>query len=851
MNLAWRKPLPLAVGAFLLTLAAGAHGQEFRALWVDAFHAGFRSSNEVTQLLADARAAHFNAVVVEVRKRGDAYYNSNFEPKGADVSPQTYDPLADLVARAHDTNNGPRVEVHAWIVTFPIWNNSNSNAAPANHPVRLHPDWLSQTDAGVIWSGDNYIFDPGHPGVQEYTFNVAMDIISRYDVDGLNFDYVRYFGNNWGYNPVAVARFNARFNRSGTPLKTDPDWLQWRRDQITSLVRKVYLSAIAVKPQVKISADTICFAPGVTSDAGWTNSANAYRSVLQDWRAWMAEGILDLNIPMAYFDQSGAYTADWTNWTAFIKDHRYNRHAIIGPGIYLNSLSNALLQMRHARGTTAGGNNADGVCGYSYAVPFDPAENPGRTRADFLNALTQPSAFDPNATPLFATRASPPVMPWKATPTRGHLRGFVRTAAHGAGLELAILSLTGPTNRTLTSDVTGFFGAVDLPPGDYTLTASWTDWPQQQTNLTVAAGAVVARDFELFPPAPTDLFNIAVTPGEKSAIVTWLSALPSTSRVEYGLTTNLGTLTRIVSQLMTHHSVLVAGLSPDTSYFFRVISTKGTNEWISEIRQFKTAGQIIIDNPNAAFNGSWTPGTGSLDKFGADYAYAGSTNGPANRWAYFTPTIATPGRYDVYVWYPQGANRSTNAPHTVVHQSGQLVVWINQTNGGGAWRLLATNLSFQTGTNGFVRITNNTGESNKVVMADAVRFVYRAGQDTPAPGTVPVWWANYYFSGNIDASLDQDGDLYPTWAEYIAGTDPTDPASHLSLAMDRTPDPQVGFAPWIPGRNYELEERLAPQIWEAKTNLPLSVQPDGRASLAISNATEASALFRLKVTLTP
>ena len=846
-----RCTLWLVIAGLTSALTASAQVQEFRALWVDAFHAGFRSSNEVTQLLTDARAANFNAVVVEVRKRGDAYYNSNYEPKAADVSPQSYDPLADLVARAHDTNNGPRIEVHAWIVTYPIWNNSNSNAAPANHPVLLHPDWLTQTDAGVIWSGDNYIFDPGHPGVQQHTFNVAMDLVTRYDVDGLNFDYVRYFGNNWGYNPVAVARFNATFNRTGTPLRTDPDWLQWRRDQITGLVRKVYLSAIAVKPQVKISADTICFAPGVTSDAGWTNSANAYRSVLQDWRAWMEEGILDLNIPMAYFAQAGAYTPDWTNWTAFIKDHRYNRHAIIGPGIYLNSLSNALLQMRHSRVVTAAGNRADGVCGYSYAVPFAPAENPGQTRADFLNALVQPSVFDPNPTPLFTNRVASPNLTWKTTPTRGHLKGFVRQTIDGAALEFASLMLAGPTNRTITTDVTGFFGSVDLPPGNYTLTASWPGLPTQQTNFTMAAGAVVTRDFELSPAPATDLFNIAVTPGENSAIVTWLSTIPSTSRVEYGPTTNLGTRTPIVSQLMTNHSVLVGGLQPDTPYYFRVISTKGTNEMRSNVLQFKTAGQIIIDNTNATFNGSWSSGGTSVDKFGPDYAYATATSGSANRWAYFIPNIVTPGRYDVYVWYPEGSNRSTNAPHTVVHQNGQVVVWINQTSDGGAWRLLATNLNFQTGTNGLVRITNNTGESNKVVLADAVRFVYRAGQDHPVPGTVPTWWMTHYFGGTIDATLDHDGDGFPTWMEFVAGTDPSDPASRLHLGMERNAGLQAVFEPWVPGRVYDLEERVAPQIWATRTNLPLSVQPDGRASLAITNATGAGTLFRLKVSLQP
>src|SRR6185295_15739336 len=109
------------------------------------------------------------------------YYNSNFEPKATDVSPQSFDPLADLVAKAHNTNAGPRIEVHAWIVTYPIWQNTNFNSAPASHPVRLHPDWLTLDSSGSSWNGDNLVFDQGHPAVQQHTFNVAMDIVSRYD----------------------------------------------------------------------------------------------------------------------------------------------------------------------------------------------------------------------------------------------------------------------------------------------------------------------------------------------------------------------------------------------------------------------------------------------------------------------------------------------------------------------------------------------------------------------------------------------------------------------------------------------------------------------------------------------
>jgi uncharacterized lipoprotein YddW (UPF0748 family) len=106
-------------GAFfmltVLTALAEAQPGEFRGFWVNAFHSGFTNRAEVAQLMADVRAANANAVVVKVRKHGDTYYNSSYEPKAVGVSPD-FDPLAELLAQGHDTNNGPRVEVHAWLV---------------------------------------------------------------------------------------------------------------------------------------------------------------------------------------------------------------------------------------------------------------------------------------------------------------------------------------------------------------------------------------------------------------------------------------------------------------------------------------------------------------------------------------------------------------------------------------------------------------------------------------------------------------------------------------------------------------------------------------------------------------
>jgi uncharacterized lipoprotein YddW (UPF0748 family) len=711
-----------------------AGGQEFRALWVDAFHAGFRTSSEVSQLVADARAGNFNAVMVEVRKRGDAYYDSRFEPKAGDISPASFDPLADLLAKAHNTNPGPRLEVHAWIVTYPIWNTTNVNAAPANHPVRLHPDWLTKDSGGGTWNGANYVFDPGHPGVQQHTFNVAMDLIARYDVDGLNFDYVRYDGPTWGYNDVAVARFNARFGRAGLPASTDAEWKQFRRDQVTALVRKVYLSTLALKPHVKISADTITWAPGVTTTAQWPSTA-AYAAVLQDWRAWMEEGILDLNLPMAYFNQAGQYAGAWTNWNTFTKDHRYGRHAAIGPGLYLNSLSNALVQMRFTRQPSPAGNFAEGVCGYSYAVPTSD----GTPRATFLAALTSTNTsrlYETHPTPIFATRATPPVMPWKATPTRGHVKGLVQGGNPPKPLDGATVVLDGPSGRAGLSDATGFYGFVDLPPGNYTVSAWAACLGPLSSNFTVTAGTVATVDLPLPSSAglPPSIFGVqALHLTDSSAAIVWSTDAVADSGVDYGLSTSYG-MSSSNAALVTTHAVTLTNLTAGTTYHFRVRSrTACGSAAVSGDFTFQTnpagvVNDLVVDNPQAVAVGSWSTGTSATDKFGADYRFKSQGNG--SQFLQFTPQILVPGDYAVFAWHPQGGNRTTNAPHVITHAGGTETVFVNQEINGGRWNLLGT-FPFVAGTSGSVQITDaipEPGSSGNVVLADAVRWAF-----VPAP----------------------------------------------------------------------------------------------------------------------
>jgi hypothetical protein len=240
----------------------------------------------------------------------------------------------------------------------------------------------------------------------------------------------------------------------------------------------------------------------------------------------MQEGILDLNIPMNYFRQGvPSYALAYTNWSNFAKDHRFNRQVAIGPGIYLNSIQGSIAQMRQTRQATAGGNRADGVVGYSYKV----TNSNGVSRATFLNALVAPTAYDSVSPPIFAEPADPPVMTWKTQPTTGHVKGFVLTDT-GQGLDGAMVTVSGAGNRNRATDATGFYGFVDLAPGEYTATASYAGRDSRSRTFTVLAGSVTTADLAL-PVSRPALRSIGVK--ENGEVLLEGAGAPGSYGVEY------------------------------------------------------------------------------------------------------------------------------------------------------------------------------------------------------------------------------------------------------------------------------------------------------------------------------
>jgi uncharacterized lipoprotein YddW (UPF0748 family) len=498
---------------------------EYRAFWVDTFNTNLNNHTDVLTVVNNAKAAKANAIFVQVRRRGDSWYLNSLEPLGDRVPIQPgFDPLQDIINVAH----GEGIEVHAFVIMNAIWGRAPNLFPPENpnHVFNLHGgydaatntivpgpnNWLTRTllpdttpgSTAISFQGhrfgSDFWVDFGHPDAAAYTVNVVMHLVQSYDIDGLHLDRIRYpelgiagqtpsTGTNIGYNPTSVERFQLHHNiplDSPPPAANNPQWNQWRRDQVTNVVRRVYLNALAIKPNLKVSAATIAFGGIGSTESAW-NSAEAFWRVYQDWRAWTEEGILDIAIPMVYkAEHTATVRPQYDQWDTWLRGHLYNRAGMTGQGAFVNGIEGTLRQTRRTLTPSSGPTNLSGVIFFSMATsniavatnPFaiPPGATPARPFSEFASGLTTGKSqnglvlYEPEGmTPIFNDPAPIPTFSWKITPTLGHVKGEARRA-DGTVFDTAAVTIENLEThaiRNVMTDGGGFFGAVDLQPGSY------------------------------------------------------------------------------------------------------------------------------------------------------------------------------------------------------------------------------------------------------------------------------------------------------------------------------------------------------------------------------------------------
>ncbi len=459
-----RKTVATCLCFMGLVLAWGhASGSEYRMLWVDVFHPGLRTPGEIDTMIATARRANYNAVIVQVRKACDAFYNSHVEPKNEAIAPG-FDPLDYLIRQAHDTSGGKKpLEVHAWLVSYRCRMPADNTWKNPRHVFQRHPEWLSQKiDGQKEDSGESpgrYYLDPGVPAVLDYTAEVVRDLVSRYPLDGIHFDYIRYpeasgSGNPWGYNPVALARFNKLYGRSGKPAPNDPEWCDFRRRQVIHFVRRAYVEAHAIRPDIIVSAATITWG-NLGKDFTGTS---AYAQIFQDWPAMMEAGVLDMAIPMNYKRESvPAQATAHRAWARFLGQvaSQSGRFGVNGvDGETLNTLSDVLAQMKATR-------NMPGIAGlanYCYA----------ETRKGAPKTPPDREFFEAIRTQLYSRWVEPPRASWLKNPRTAILYG--RVTRGGRPVDGARVQLS--TGAETYTDGTGFYAFCKAPAGQLEIRAA-------------------------------------------------------------------------------------------------------------------------------------------------------------------------------------------------------------------------------------------------------------------------------------------------------------------------------------------------------------------------------------------
>src|SRR5699024_4933449 len=307
--------------------------REFRAVWVATVanidwpsERGLpvkEQKDELIGILDRAASMNMNAVIFQVRPHADAMYNSHYEPWSAYLTGQMgkapkpyYDPLEFAVEEAHKRG----LELHAWFNPYRAHSPSDTSKVSENHISRTDPEL-------VLQYGQYQWLDPGLEEVQELSRNVIMDVVKRYDVDGIHLDdyfypYPSYAGGKEFPDSLSWQKALAK--------NPDLNRNDWRRENVNEFIKTVYQSIKKVKPYVKFGISPFgTWQPGYPERTG---GFNAYTQLYADSRLWLRKGWVDYFTPQIY-NQIGRLIRPFPVMLDWWTDQNWqDRH--IWPGLY-------------------------------------------------------------------------------------------------------------------------------------------------------------------------------------------------------------------------------------------------------------------------------------------------------------------------------------------------------------------------------------------------------------------------------------------------------------------------------------------------------------------------------------
>ncbi len=287
---------------------------------------------ELIAILEKCRQLNINAIVLQVRPACDALYKSDLEPwspyltgtMGKAPEPY-YDPLEFAVEECHKRG----IELHAWFNPY--------RALHPSYKGEISPDHVSKTKPHLVKKYGSYLWlNPAEKEVQDHTYAVVMDVVKRYDVDGVHMDDYFYPYPETDKKTKKEIDFHDEetyeaYKKAGGKLSKG----DWRRAAVNALMERLYKGIKKEKPWVKFGLSPFgIWKPGYPPQI---KCFNQYEKLYADARLWLEKGWVDYWTPQLYWriappDQSFVALLTW--WK---EQNKMNRH--IYPGLYTSKVS--------------------------------------------------------------------------------------------------------------------------------------------------------------------------------------------------------------------------------------------------------------------------------------------------------------------------------------------------------------------------------------------------------------------------------------------------------------------------------------------------------------------------------
>ena len=299
--------------------------RETRAVWITTNYAldwppktydEEKQKDALRNIFEDLSQKYFNTVYFQVRSNGTTCYYSEIEPfspyfTGVVGKRSSYDPLQYAIELGREFS----IEVHAWVNMVRCFSGSDNSFI--KHPKHIRNKSPNLTSLVIDENGNkSYWMNPGYYKAQDYLVDILTELSGKYDLDGIQLDFFRYPGKKFPDEKY--------FRDYGLNMSLD----EWRRNNLTLILRKFRDKMDPLNPYIKIGATPIGIRQNLKGAVGWEGYSNAF----QDSEKWLEEELVDYLVPQVYwnFDDNPQFdivSADWVNKS-------YGKNIIIGLAAY-------------------------------------------------------------------------------------------------------------------------------------------------------------------------------------------------------------------------------------------------------------------------------------------------------------------------------------------------------------------------------------------------------------------------------------------------------------------------------------------------------------------------------------